>query len=84
MNETHLLTIAAVLCSWAVLVVTLVRWGPGSRKRRVRCPDKKQRASLLVEYEEDEFGSIRPRDIKACSLFPQSPVTCDKHCLTEL
>ncbi len=77
-------TIGAVLCCWGALFVTLRHSGPGLRKRRVLCPEKKRRASVVVENTESGFGVIQATDIKACSFFPNSKVDCDKECLSRL
>lgn len=84
MELVHWLTIGAVAVCWGVLVVTLVRWGPGVHRRRVLCPEKKKRASVLVEVEESSFSDVQAVDIQACSFFPNSPVNCEKECLTRL
>lgn len=87
MELVHGVTIGAVILCWGVLFVTLTRWGTGVHKRRVVCPEKKRRATVLVEHTETAeagFGSVQATDIKACSFFPNSPVNCEKECLSRL
>ena len=70
-----------------LLFVTLTRWGTGVHKRRVVCPENNNRATVVVEYTETAesgFGSVQATDIKACSVFPNSPVNCEKECLSHL
>ncbi len=33
--------VVAVLTAWGFLLLSVRRWGPGRRKRSVRCPEKK-------------------------------------------
>ena len=74
-----------VVCCWVLLAATVTRWGPGVRRRRVKCPEKNQRASVLVENKEVSYGITQAVDIKACSFFPRgSAVNCDKQCLQRL
>lgn len=70
-----------VLLAWAVFFYTIKRWGPGRASRSVACPQKKVRARVLVEQREGDFGRLRVVDVTACSLFPGSPLTCNKECL---
>lgn len=74
----------AVLGAWAVLFLTMHRWGPGRAKRRVHCPKWEKRAKVVVEQGEGEFGRLRVIDATACSLLPGAPLTCGKECLRQL
>lgn len=47
-----------VLACWAVVAYTIWKWGPGLRKRSVRCPEKKVRAKVLADQREAEFGCL--------------------------
>ncbi|MEE8607672.1 MAG: hypothetical protein V3S55_08715 [Nitrospiraceae bacterium] len=77
--------VVAVLTAWGFLFLSVRRWGPGRRKRSVRCPEKKQRAKVLVEHREGDYGSVYAADVIACSLLPkEKPVTCEKKCLDRL
>ncbi|MDA2913162.1 hypothetical protein MYX77_04245 [Acidobacteriia bacterium AH_259_A11_L15] len=84
METVQIVAILGVLAAWAVLFYTILRWGPGLAGRSVRCPQKDVRAKLVVEQREDEFGSLRVVDVRKCSLFPDSPITCNKECLSRL
>ncbi len=77
--------VVAVLTGRGFLFLSVRRWGPGRRKRSVRCPEKKQRAKVLVEHREGDYGSVYAADVIACSLLPkEKPVTCKKKCLDRL
>lgn len=84
MDPIVLLEILAVLAAWALVFFGIRRWGPGRSRHWVRCPEHKKRARVLVDYKEGDFGSVRATDVKACSLLPEQPPTCDKECLTKL
>jgi len=81
LDAAQVLAMAAVAGAWGVFAYTVRRWGPGRRRRSVRCPEKKRRARLVVEQREGDFGSLRVVDVDACSLLPEGPVTCGKECL---
>jgi hypothetical protein len=68
-----------VAVCWAVAGYSIWKWGPGLRKRLVRCPERKVRATVLADQREAEFGTMRVVDIKACSLTP-AQVNCSKQC----
>lgn len=80
-DAAQLLAILAVAAAWSVFAYTVWRWGPGRRRRSVRCPEKNKRARLVVEQRESGFGTLQVTDVTACSLLPDGPVTCDKQCL---
>jgi len=80
-DAAQVLAILAVIAAWSVFAFTVWRWGPGRRHRSVRCPEKKQRAYLVVEQRESGFGTLQVTDVTTCSLLPEGPVTCDKECL---
>lgn len=74
-----------MLACWAVAAYAIWKWGPGVRKRSVRCPEKKLKANVLANHREAEFACIRATDVKACSLLPTGGVlTCSKACLARL
>ena len=79
MNGIITLEIAGVVICWVVLAHAIWKWGPGLRKRLVRCPERKVRATVLADQREAEFGTMRVVDIKACSLTP-AQVNCSKQC----
>lgn len=83
MDTLVVLEVIAVLTAWALVFLTIRRWGPGRARRSVQCPAKRVRAQVVVEQQESDFGSLRVTDVTACSLFPQQPVTCDKQCLSQ-
>ena len=72
------------LAVWVVVGYTIWKWGPGLRKRSARCPEKNISAMVLAEQRESEFGCLRVVDVKACSLFPGTPLACDKQCIARL
>ena len=55
--------VVAVLVCWAIAGYSIWKWGPGLRKRFVRCPEKKLRATVLADQRELEFGSLRVVDV---------------------
>jgi hypothetical protein len=81
MDSIILLEIAAVLVAWAVVAFTIWKWGPGIRKRSVKCPNTKRTARVLADQREAEFGCLRVADIETCSLIPSQALTCGKGCL---
>ena len=84
------MTVASVIESLGVLFLMVAaayaiwQWGPGLRKRTVQCPVRQQRAEVLAEQLEAEFGNLKTTDIKSCSLLKGSPVDCGKDCLQSL
>jgi hypothetical protein len=81
MDNIILLEIIGVLAAWTVVGYAIWRWGPGVRRRTVRCPEKKVRAKVLADQREAEFGCLHVVDIATCSLLPGASVTCGKECL---
>lgn len=84
MESIVAIQVVGVLLAWLVAAYAIWKWGPGLRKRSVRCPEKKVRAKVLVDQREAEFGSLRVTDVTACSLFADAPLTCGKECLGRL
>ena len=82
-DAAQLLAILAVVAAWSVFAYTVWRWGPGRRRRSVHCPEKNQRARLVVQQHESGFGTLQVTNVTACSLLPDGPVTCDKECLKQ-
>lgn len=74
------IALLGVAVCWMVAGYAIWKWGPGLRKRSVRCPEKKVRATVLADQREAEFGSLRVVDVKACSLVPTAPLNCSKQC----
>ena len=75
--------LAGVLAAWGVAAYSIWRWGPGLRKRSVRCPSKKVRATVLADQREPEFGCLRVVDVETCSLIPSQVLSCGKGCLAK-
>ena len=72
--------IGAVAVSWSVAAYSIWKWGPGLRKRFVRCPERKVYATVLADQREAEFGNLRVVDIKECSLLKPPLPDCSKQC----
>ena len=72
--------IVGVVVFWTVAGYEIWKWGPGLRKRFVRCPENKLRATVLADQREAEFGSLRVVDVKGCSLLTPSHPDCSKQC----
>ncbi len=79
---THIISgaIVGVLVCWAVTTYSIWKWGPGLRRRSVRCPEQKRRARVLADQREAEFGSLHVVDVKACSLLTPARPDCSKQC----
>jgi hypothetical protein len=80
MDNLLLLEIPTVLAAWAVTGYAIWKWGPGLRKRRVRCPEKSLKAVVLAEQREAEFGCLTVADVHGCSLLARG-ADCGKACL---
>ena len=72
--------LAGVAVCWTVAGYSIWKWGQGSRKRFVRCPERKMRASVLADQREAEFGTLRVIDVKECSLLTPAQPACAKQC----
>jgi len=84
MNAIIVLEIIGVVVCWTLLAYAIWKWGPGFRKRSVRCPEKRVGAKVLAEQREGEFGCLRVVEVKECSLLGNAPVECGKGCLARL
>ena len=84
MNDVTIFEILGVLICWVVLARAIWKWGPGLRRRSVRCPEKRVGAKVLADQREAEFGCLQMVDVKECSLLKNGPVTCGKGCLARL
>jgi hypothetical protein len=84
MKVIILFEIMGVLICWMVVAYAIWKWGPGLRKRSVRCPEKRVGAKVLAEQAEGEFACLRVVDVRACSLFGNAPLECGKGCLARL
>lgn len=82
MTTTLVLAIVGGLVLWAIVGYAIWQWGPGLRKRSVRCPVLKRRARVLADQREAEFGSLMVIDVKSCSLVRGPALTCSKECLS--
>jgi len=76
-------SVAVVVC-WIIAAYAIWKWGPGLRKRSVKCPEKKGHAKVVAAQREVEFGCLGVADVTACSLFHNEPLSCGKECLTHL
>ncbi len=74
----------AVLAAWIVVGYMIWKWGPGLRRRTVRCPESHQRAGVKAAQREAEFGCLRVVDIHQCSLSPSRNLSCSKACMARL
>ncbi len=77
----YLIEMILALAIWTAVGYAIWKWGPGLRRRWVRCPEKRTFATVLADQREIEFGCLRVADVKACSLIVVTPLTCDKQCL---
>jgi len=84
MNDITIFEIFGVLICWLVLARAIWKWGPGLRRRSVRCPEKRVGAKVLADQREAEFGCLQIVDVKECSLLQHGPVTCGKGCVARL
>ena len=83
MNTQLVASVFGVLAVWSTAFYSIRHWGPGRAKRSVECPTRHRKARVLVEQREGDFGCLRVVDAVACSLAPESPLTCGKECLTQ-
>jgi hypothetical protein len=72
--------LVGVAVFWAIAGYLIWKWGPGLRKRSVRCPERKVRASVLADQREAEFGCLRVVDVKECTLLTPAHPDCAKQC----
>jgi hypothetical protein len=88
MTFNLVLAIVAGLVSWLAVGLAIWQWGPGLRKRSVRCPTLKKQAKVLAEQREAEFvcsyAGLKVTDVQYCSLLKGPPLTCDRACLQHL
>jgi hypothetical protein len=72
--------LVGVAVSWTVAGYAIWKWGPGLRRRFVRCPERKVRARVLADQREAEFGSLHVVDVTECSLLTSPQMNCSKQC----
>jgi len=72
--------LVGVAVCWVVAGYAIWKWGPGLRKRSVKCPESRRRATVLADQREAEFGSLRVVDVKECSLLTPTQMNCSKQC----
>jgi hypothetical protein len=84
MGSIYLLEALTVLAAWTVAGYAIWKWGPGLRKRAVKCPNTKRRAVVVADQREAEFGCLRVADVTACSLIPSRMLSCGKPCVSRL
>ncbi len=81
MGTTIVFALVGVAIAWSIASLIIRRWGPGIVCRTLLCPEKQAPARVTFQRREGSFGSLKAADVQACSLFPDAPVTCHKHCL---
>lgn len=84
MDSAQWMALATVLAWWVVASLALWRFGPGTHRRSVRCPVKREEAVITGLEGEAGFGELRVLDVTTCSLFRGRPLTCGKECLAHL
>ena len=84
MTLSLVLAVVGGLIFWAIVGYAIWQYGPGLRKRSVRCPALKRRAKVVADQQEPEFCSLTVTDIKSCSLVEGPVLTCGKECLSHL
>jgi hypothetical protein len=84
MTTMILVAVVGVGVCWVVTAEAIWKWGPGLRKRLVRCPEKKGWALVETDQREAEFASLQVVDVKTCSLMASPPLNCSKHCIARL
>jgi hypothetical protein len=84
MNGIIALEITGVVVCWVVLAHAIWKWGPGLRRRSVRCPEKRVGAKVLADQREAEFGCLHVVQVRECSLFANAPVSCGRGCKARL
>lgn len=84
MSGIIVLEISGVIICWLILARAIWKWGPGLRKRSVRCPEKGIGATVLADQREADFGCLQMVDVKECSLLKNGPVTCGKGCVARV
>ena len=84
MNSIIALEISGVVVCWVVLAHAIWKWGPGLRRRSVRCPEKRVRAKVLADQREADFGCLHVVQVRECSLFASAPVSCERGCMARL
>lgn len=77
------LVIAAILAIAIVAtgLYVIFRCGPGTVRRRLRCPEKNVAARVEVLRKEGTWGTLLESDVTSCSLFPEGSIDCAKACL---
>lgn len=76
--------VVGVFVCWTIAAYAIWKWGPGLRKRTVRCPEKKLWATVVADQREAEFASLKVVDVQICSLEPGSALNCSKRCMAQL
>jgi hypothetical protein len=76
--------VVGVFVCWAIAAYAIWKWGPGLRKRTVRCPEKKLWAKVVADQREAEFGSLKVVDVRTCSLDAGTTLNCSKRCMAQL
>ena len=81
MVSTIFFALSGVLIAWLVVHLIIHPWGPGLVRHFLLCPERKLRARVTFNCKEESYGSVKAVEVKACSLFPNTPPTCGKRCM---
>ena len=81
MEPLIIIVLSVVLAVWIGVFFGIRRWGPGTLRRSVLCPEKQVPARVTLLRREGSFGSLKVVDVTSCSLFSGAPVTCQKNCI---
>ena len=76
--------VVGVLVCWGIAAFAIWKWGPGLRKRTVRCPERKLWATVVADQREADFGSLKVVDVRTCSIEADLALNCSKRCLARL
>lgn len=76
--------IGLMLGTWTVAAFAIWKWGPGIRRRSVRCPEKGVLAEVMADQQEGDFGCLRVVDVRRCSLVPGDMLNCERECMVKL
>jgi hypothetical protein len=81
MNSSLLLTIAAVVTAWLILLFIIRRWPVRVLRRNITCPERDTSAHVTFLRTERGFGNLVVTDVTRCSLFPDGAITCERRCV---
>ncbi|MBI4444216.1 MAG: hypothetical protein HY649_12700 [Acidobacteria bacterium] len=81
MEPLIIVALSVVSAAWIGVFFGIRRWGPGTLRRSVLCPEKQLPARVTFLRREGSFGSLKVVDVTECSLFSGAPITCHKNCM---